>query len=89
MTKTLMTPPSRQRYNNTFSTNNGSINYAVVDLGYDVLRNADYKVGPFVGYTVFNQYIFKVRLSADRKFDRQLRRRYGDSSHSKFAADRS
>ncbi len=47
------------RYNNTFSTNNGSINYAVVDLGYDVLRSADYKVGPFVGYTVFNQYIFK------------------------------
>ena len=50
---------SDNRYNNTFSTNNGSINYAVVDLGYDVLRTADYKVGPFVGYTVFNQYIFK------------------------------
>ena len=50
---------SNNRYNNTFSTNNGQINYAVVDLGYDVLRNADYKVGPFVGYTIFNQYIFK------------------------------
>jgi opacity protein-like surface antigen len=47
------------RYNNTFSTNNGSINYAVGDVGYDVLRSADFKVGPFVGYTLFNQYIFK------------------------------
>jgi opacity protein-like surface antigen len=46
-------------YNNTYSTNTGSINYAVVDLGYDVLRSANFKVGPFVGYTVFNQYIFK------------------------------
>ena len=52
-------PAPDKAYNNTFSTNNGSINYAVVDLGYDVLRSADYKVGPFVGYTVFHQYIFK------------------------------
>jgi len=52
-------PPPLTAYNNTFSTNNGSINYAVVDLGYDVLRAADFKVGPFVGYTVFHQYIFK------------------------------
>ena len=52
-------PPSPHRpYINTASTSDGHINYAVVDLGYDVLRNADYKVGPFVGYTVFNQYIF-------------------------------
>ena len=51
--------PAPPHYINTFSTNKGSINYAVVDLGYDVLRQADYKVGPFVGYTVFNQYIFK------------------------------
>jgi opacity protein-like surface antigen len=47
------------RYNNTFSTNHGSINYAVADIGYDALRSADYKVGPFVGYTLFNEYIFK------------------------------
>ena len=52
-------PPPLKAYNNTFSTNKGSINYAVVDLGYDALRQADYKVGPFVGYTVFHQYIFK------------------------------
>jgi opacity protein-like surface antigen len=53
-------PAPDKAYNNTFSTNNGSINYAVADLGYNVWRNADYKVGPFVGYTVFNQYIFKT-----------------------------
>jgi opacity protein-like surface antigen len=52
-------PPPDQAYNNTFSINKGSIKYAVADLGYDVWRSADYKVGPFVGYTVFNQYIFK------------------------------
>jgi opacity protein-like surface antigen len=50
---------SNNNYNNTFSTNNGGINYAVVDLGYDVLRSPDFKVGPFVGYTMFNQSIFK------------------------------
>ena len=53
-------PPPDKAYNNTFSTNNGNINYAVADLGYNVWRNANYKVGPFVGYTVFNQYIFKT-----------------------------
>jgi opacity protein-like surface antigen len=47
-------------YNNTFSNNKGDINYAVADVGYDVWRNPDYKVGPFIGYTVFNQYIFKT-----------------------------
>lgn len=47
-------------YRNTSSANNnGSIGYAVIDVGYDALRQADYKVGPFAGYTYFNQYIFK------------------------------
>jgi opacity protein-like surface antigen len=46
-------------YQNTHSTNAGHISYAVADLGYDVFRTPDYKVGPFVGYTLFNQYIFK------------------------------
>jgi opacity protein-like surface antigen len=45
-------------YTVTASTSVGHINYAVADLGYDVVRTADYKIGPFVGYTVFNQYIF-------------------------------
>jgi opacity protein-like surface antigen len=46
-------------YNDTVSNNNGHIAYAVADLGYDLFRSADYKIGPFVGYTLFNQYIFK------------------------------
>jgi opacity protein-like surface antigen len=52
-------PAPDKAYNNTFSTNKGDITYAVVDLGYDVLRQPDYKIGPFVGYTLFNQNIFK------------------------------
>ena len=53
-----LTAPVRA-YNNTFSTNDGHIGYAVIDLGYDLARNANYKIGPFVGYTYFNQDIFK------------------------------
>jgi opacity protein-like surface antigen len=46
-------------YRNTSSTNDGSIGYGVIDVGYDVLRDVDYKVGPFAGYTYFSQDIFK------------------------------
>jgi opacity protein-like surface antigen len=53
-------PTFHRFYNDTLSSNTGHIGYAVVDLGYDVARAPDYKVGPFVGYTVFNQYIFKT-----------------------------
>ena len=52
-------PAPDKAYNNTLSTNKGSIDYAVVDLGYDALRQRDYKVGPFVGYTSFGESIFK------------------------------
>ena len=89
MTKTLMSRHPDNAYNNTFSTNNGNINYAVVDLGYDVLRNADYKVGPFVGYTVFNQYIFKSGCQQIASSTGNCSAVPADSSHSKFAADRS
>ena len=46
-------------YNNTFSTKTVSIGYAVIDVGYDLARNANYKIGPFVGYTYFSQDVFK------------------------------
>jgi opacity protein-like surface antigen len=52
-------PAPDTAYNNTFSTNRGSIDYAVTDIGYDALRQPNYKVGPFVGYTMFNELIFK------------------------------
>jgi opacity protein-like surface antigen len=51
-------PTPHRPYTGTASTSDGHINYAVADLGYDVVRTADYKIGPFVGYTVLNQYIF-------------------------------
>jgi opacity protein-like surface antigen len=55
----IVNPAPARPYNNTFSTNVGHSTYGVLDLGYDVLRRGDYKVGPFVGYTYFDQYIFK------------------------------
>lgn len=55
----LTSPPPARAYNNSFSVNNGHIGYAVIDLGYDVLRSPAYKVGPFIGYSYFNQSLFK------------------------------
>jgi opacity protein-like surface antigen len=43
-------------YSNTSSPKvSGNLSYANIDIGYDVLRNADYKVGPFVGYGYWNE----------------------------------
>jgi opacity protein-like surface antigen len=43
-------------YSNTLSNEgNGRLSYGTLDAGYDVLRGPGYKVGPFVGYNVFNQ----------------------------------
>jgi opacity protein-like surface antigen/outer membrane protease len=39
------------------STTSGWFNYAAADIGYNVLHNRDYKVGPFVGYSYFRQNI--------------------------------
>jgi opacity protein-like surface antigen/outer membrane protease len=52
-------PAPARAYNNTAAINNGHIGYAVVDLGYDLLRNPAYKIGPFIGYSYFNQSLFK------------------------------
>jgi opacity protein-like surface antigen/outer membrane protease len=32
----------------------GSLSYATADIGYDILRGPNYKVGPFVGYNYFH-----------------------------------
>jgi opacity protein-like surface antigen len=43
-------------YSNSFSPKiDGGIAYAVADLGYDVIRTRDSKVGAFAGYFYFNQ----------------------------------
>ncbi|MFZ5782896.1 MAG: outer membrane beta-barrel protein [Pseudomonadota bacterium] len=40
-------------YSNTLSVVNGSIDYATVDLGYDLFRGPDHKLGIFVGYNYY------------------------------------
>ena len=38
-------------------TTSGWLNYAAADIGYNVLRDWNYKFGPFVGYSYFRQNI--------------------------------
>ena len=44
-------------YSNTLSDGikAGKLGYTTLDLGYDVLRGAGYRVGPFVGYNYFTE----------------------------------
>jgi outer membrane protease len=45
-------------YSNTISSNvTGPLFYGTIDLGYDLFRGPDYKVGPFVGY---NRYSYTM-----------------------------
>jgi outer membrane protease len=39
------------------SSTSGWFNYAAADVGFNVLHDRDYKVGPFVGYSYFRQNI--------------------------------
>jgi opacity protein-like surface antigen len=39
----------------TGSTASGWLKYAAADVGFNVLHDRDYKVGPFVGYSYFHQ----------------------------------
>jgi opacity protein-like surface antigen len=43
-------------YTNTVSNEgNGTLGYATADVGFDFLRGADYRVGPFVGFSYYTQ----------------------------------
>ena len=43
-------------YSNTVSNEgNGTLGYATADVGFDFLRGADYRVGPFVGFSYYTQ----------------------------------
>jgi hypothetical protein len=44
-------------YSNTWSEVNDKIRYGVIDLGYDVWRSPQLRFAPFVGYSVFHQYM--------------------------------
>jgi opacity protein-like surface antigen len=43
-------------YSNTVSDEgNGTLGYAVADVGLDILRGTNYRVGPFIGYSHYTQ----------------------------------
>ncbi len=50
-------PKAVTAYEVTGSTASGSLQYAAADVGFNVLHDRDYKVGPFVGYSYFHQTI--------------------------------
>jgi opacity protein-like surface antigen len=49
--------PAGPTYSNTLSGAAGHIGYATIDVGYNVWRGPDAKVGPFVGYNYYTQAI--------------------------------
>lgn len=54
----FLNPPAAASYSNSFSDKvRGHLNFAVLDLGYDVLRGAGYKAGAFVGYSFLDQFM--------------------------------
>lgn len=42
-------------YSNTLSSVRGTIDYATADVGYDLLRSQDHKLGLFVGYNYYTE----------------------------------
>ncbi|MGO9445447.1 MAG: outer membrane beta-barrel protein [Thiobacillaceae bacterium] len=53
--------PFSYPYSATFSSQkNGILNYGTFDVGYDAVKEADYAVGPFVGYNYYHE-----KLNAD------------------------
>ena len=44
-------------YSNTLSKVDDHIRYGVIDVGYDVWRDARFRVAPFVGYSILHQYM--------------------------------
>lgn len=44
-------------YSNTLSTVDDRIRYGVIDVGYDIWRTEQFRFAPFVGYSIFHQYM--------------------------------
>lgn len=44
-------------YSNTWSAVDDHIRYGVIDVGYDIWREDAIRVTPFVGYSIFHQYM--------------------------------
>ena len=49
----------------TSATTSGWLNYAAADVGYNVLLDRDYKIGPFVGYSYFRENVNATGLTQD------------------------
>ena len=47
--------PTSVPYSNTRSTVQGTIAYAIGDIGYNLLQTVDYKFGPFIGYNFYRE----------------------------------
>lgn len=44
-------------YSNTWSDVSDQIRYGAIDVGYDLWRDTRFRVAPFVGYSIFHQYM--------------------------------
>lgn len=44
-------------YSNTWSAASDEIRYGVIDAGYDIWRDTQLRFAPFVGYSIFHQYM--------------------------------
>ncbi len=44
-------------YSNTLSSASGHLAYATIDVGYDIWRTPEARVGPFVGYNYYTQAV--------------------------------
>ena len=49
----------------TSATTSGWLNYAAADVGYNVLLDRDYKIGPFIGYSYFRENVNATGLTQD------------------------
>lgn len=61
-------PPYAVPYSSTISDeHSGHLDYASGDVGYDVVRGADFRLGAFVGYHYFNEVVnsFGCRQTTD------------------------
>lgn len=44
-------------YSNTWSAVSDEIRYGVIDVGYDLWRDTQFRLAPFIGYGIFHQYM--------------------------------
>ena len=50
-------PPLTVPYSATTSDTNGTLSYGIIDVGYSLIRQPNFRLGPFVGYGRWNEFI--------------------------------